>query len=145
METTFTSHSPEETADFGAQIARFAEPGLITLSGALGAGKTRLTAGILEALGAEGPFQSPTFMLVKEYHLPARTTSGIARIYHADAYRLEPKDFEALGFQAWLEDPEGLVILEWPEKIQEFLPATRTDISITAPNETERIFSVKKS
>lgn len=143
MDTRFTSHSPEDTAQFGADLAAELTPGLLTLSGELGAGKTKLTAGILSALGAEGPYQSPTFMLVKEYHLDAPTKTGIERIYHADAYRLEPQDFETLGFQAWFEDTEALVILEWPEKIEKYLPEKRTDITIKQVNETEREFLIQ--
>lgn len=138
MNNEFLSHSPETTAEFGRELAKTLHPGLLTLSGELGAGKTRLTAGILEGLGAEGPYQSPTFMLVKEYHLEKPTDTGIARVYHCDAYRLETKDFETLGFQAWLDDPEGLVILEWPERIQELLPEKRIDITLSQISETER-------
>ncbi len=138
MKNHYISHSPEETVQIGAELAAGLRPGLVTLSGELGAGKTKLTAGMLEALGAEGPYQSPTFMLVKEYHLPQKTEFGIARVYHADAYRLEPKDFETLGFQAWFEDPEGLVILEWPERIGELLPEKRLNIILTQKGETER-------
>jgi tRNA threonylcarbamoyladenosine biosynthesis protein TsaE len=138
MKTSFLSHSPEETAQFGAELASEFTPGLLTLSGELGAGKTKLTAGILNALGAEGPYQSPTFMLVKEYHLPEVTKNGIARVYHVDAYRLEPQDFETLGFQSWFDDKEGLVILEWPERIADFLPKKRIEITLKQINETER-------
>ena len=142
METFFISHSHEETKGWGATLAKELQPGLLTLSGELGAGKTQLTAGILEALGAEGPYQSPTFMLVKEYRVGQKTNTGISRIYHCDAYRLEAKDFEILGFQAWVEEPEGLVILEWPEKIQELLPEKRINITLTQKSETEREIKV---
>jgi tRNA threonylcarbamoyladenosine biosynthesis protein TsaE len=142
MDTRFISHSPENTAQFGADLAAELTPGLLTLSGELGAGKTKLTAGILSALGAEGPYQSPTFMLVKEYHLAEPTKTGIERIYHADAYRLEPEDFETLGFQTWFEDKEALVILEWPEKIEKYLPEKRISITLKQTNETEREFLI---
>ncbi len=123
------TNSPESTAALGARLAEGVKPGLVTLKGDLGAGKTKFTAGLLEAFGAEGPYQSPTFMIMKEYHLPKPTSSGIARVYHADAYRLEAKDFENLGFQEWLEDPEALTILEWPEKIATLLPEKRMEIT----------------
>lgn len=144
MKNYFLSHSPEDTAQFGRELAKELTPGLLTLTGDLGAGKTKCTAGILEALGAEGPYQSPTFMLVKEYHLPKKTEGGISRVYHADAYRLEPKDFETLGFQAWFDDSEGLVVLEWPERVQEFLPEKRIDIILEQKSETEREIKAKE-
>ena len=138
MNTQHITHSPEETTQYGRDLAQELTPGVLTLTGELGAGKTKLTSGILEALGAEGPYQSPTFMLVKEYHLVQSTNTGIARIYHCDAYRLEPKDFEILGFQSWFDDPEGLVIVEWPEKIAGMLPEKRIGITLIQKNETER-------
>lgn len=143
MKTSFTSHSPEETAQYGADLAPELSPGLVTLTGELGAGKTKLSAGLLEALGAEGPYQSPTFMLMKEYHLPHATDTGIARVYHVDAYRLETQDFETLGFQEWLDDTEALMILEWPERIAELLPEKRIDITLVQKSETEREIQIE--
>lgn len=142
MENNFTSHSAESTTQFGAKLAETFQPGLVTLSGELGAGKTRLAAGILQALGAEPPYQSPTFMLMKEYHLPRKTSTGISTVYHVDAYRLTAKDFESLGFQAWLDDPEGLVIVEWPENISELLPEKRMDITLEQKGEKERLITI---
>lgn len=143
MESEFFTHSPEETALLGANLAKKATPGLITLQGDLGTGKTKFTAGLLEELGAEGPYQSPTFMIMKEYHLPKTSPGGINRVYHADAYRLEAKDFESLGFQECLEDKSALTILEWPEKVESVLSEKRTDIIITQISETERKFHIK--
>ena len=59
----------------------------------MGAGKTRLSRAIAEALGVDpGAIASPTFVLIHEYEgtsLP---------IYHFDAYRLAgPAAFDALG------------------------------------------------
>lgn len=145
MNHIFISHSPEETANFGAEISQNLIPGLVTLEGQLGAGKTKFASGLLEALGAEGPYQSPTFMLMKEYHLPQATSTGIERIYHADAYRLEAKDFQNLGLQEWLEDVKALTILEWPEKVEELLPSKRTAIIFEIQNETGREIQVRES
>jgi tRNA threonylcarbamoyladenosine biosynthesis protein TsaE len=68
---------------------------------------------------------------MKEYDLTVPTPSGIRRIYHADAYRMErAEDFEKIGFFEWCADPEGLVLLEWPERIESLLPRHRTEIKL---------------
>lgn len=133
------THHKEETQKIGRTLAQQLKPGrLVTLTGELGAGKTTLVQGILEGLGAERPFVSPTFVLMKQYDLKEPSPTGIRRIYHADAYRVEAHDFEMLGFAEWCADPEGLVLLEWPERIAEILPKERTSVTIKSLSENER-------
>lgn len=133
------TYSAEETRAFGKGLAGKLLPGtLLCLQGDLGAGKTTLVQGLLEGLGAERPYVSPTFVLMKQYELTAPSVTGIKRIYHADAYRVGAPDFVELGFAEWCADPHGLVILEWPERIAGLLPKKRIDITITAHSETKR-------
>lgn len=139
MNDITTTHSAEETRDFGKRLAGGLLPGtLLCLTGDLGAGKTTLVQGLLEGLGAERPFVSPTFVLMKQYNLSAPSATGIKRVYHADAYRVEAKDFREIGFAEWCADRDGLVILEWPERIADLLPEKRIDITLTSLSETER-------
>ena len=139
MRETYTTHSAEETRAVGRQLATTLLPGtLLCLTGDLGAGKTTLVQGLLEGLGAERPYVSPTFVIMKQYELPASSVTGVKRIYHADAYRVGSKDFTEIGFAEWCADPQGLVILEWPERIVDLLPEKRIDIIITSLSETER-------
>src|SRR5665647_2634420 len=111
MNNIYRTQSTEETRALGRKLAREIIPGtLLCLSGDLGAGKTTFTQGFLEGIGAERPFVSPTFVIMKQYNLPLRQAglsapkSGVERIYHVDAYRVESKDFETLGFSEWCED-----------------------------------------
>ena len=78
----------------GAAVAGLLDPGdVVGLAGDLGAGKTRLVQGAADALGADGPVLSPTFMLVREY-------DGDPPIHHVDAYRLSgPLELEDLGLE----------------------------------------------
>lgn len=142
----YLTRSKEETQEIGHTLARQFKPGsLVTLTGELGAGKTTLVQGMLKELGAERPFVSPTFVLMKQYELKSLSSTGIRRIYHADAYRIEAHDFETLGFAEWCADPEGLVLLEWPERIKNLLPEKRVEISLRSLSETERNILVEKS
>lgn len=134
-----TTHSAEETRDFGKKLAGEILPGtLLCLSGDLGAGKTTLVQGLLEGLGAKRPYVSPTFVIMKQYDLLSPSITGITRVYHADAYRVEAKDFIEIGFAEWCADKQGLVILEWPERITNILPEKKVDIVLTSISETER-------
>ncbi|MBP6929579.1 MAG: tRNA (adenosine(37)-N6)-threonylcarbamoyltransferase complex ATPase subunit type 1 TsaE [Candidatus Moranbacteria bacterium] len=139
MNNMITTHSAEETRDFGKKLTGEILPGtLLCLSGDLGAGKTTLVQGLLEGLGAKRPYVSPTFVIMKQYDLLSPSITGITRVYHADAYRVEAKDFTEIGFAEWCADKQGLVILEWPERITNILPEKKVDIVLTSISETER-------
>lgn len=143
--SVITTHSAEETRFFGRQLASEILPGtLLCLTGDLGAGKTTLVQGILEGFGAERPYVSPTFVIMKQYEVSVPSATGIKRIYHADAYRVEVKDFIEIGFAEWCADSEGIIILEWPERIADILPETRIDVTLTSPSEMDRTISIKK-
>jgi tRNA threonylcarbamoyladenosine biosynthesis protein TsaE len=145
MQEIFSLKNEAETRAFGRELALKFLPGtLLCLSGDLGAGKTTFAQGILSGLGAEKPYTSPTFVLMKQYDLETPSQVGIKRIYHADAYRVEAHDFEIIGFQDWLDDEEGLVILEWPERVKNLLPKERLEISIKSIGETMREIEVHK-
>lgn len=124
MEKQYLTHTAEETQKVGLEFGTSLLPGtLVCFRGDLGAGKTTFIQGMLRACGARPPFVSPTFILMKEYDLDTPTANGIRRVYHSDAYRIErAEDFEKIGFTEWCADPEGIVFLEWPERIESLLP-----------------------
>jgi tRNA threonylcarbamoyladenosine biosynthesis protein TsaE len=106
------------TRALGANIARAilaSEPAratslLVTLSGDLGAGKTTLVGGLLEALGHVGPTRSPTYTLVEPYRF------GDRDVCHCDLYRLrDPEELEDLGLRD-TRGPGSVLLVEWPEK-----------------------------
>jgi tRNA threonylcarbamoyladenosine biosynthesis protein TsaE len=87
-----------------------AEPLLVGLAGELGAGKTTLVAGLLEALGHSGAVRSPTYALIEPYRLVGRD------LYHCDLYRLrDPEELEDLGLRDLLT-PRSVLLVEWPER-----------------------------
>ena len=107
-------------ARFGADFAlglRPPPPVVVAVAGDLGAGKTTLIRAIARGLGVTEPDTSPTFALVHRYAAPAAT------VYHVDAYRLRrAADAADLGLDDMLAEPNSIVLIEWPERLQEALP-----------------------
>ena len=84
----FEITTPEQMHELGLRLAEVLKAGdLVLLNGPLGAGKTTLTRGIGEGLGASGTVQSPTFVLARTH----KTTAG-PKLVHVDAYRLGSAD-----------------------------------------------------
>ena len=80
-----TIESPQAMHDLGVQLGATFKPGdLVLLTGPLGAGKTTLTRGIGEALGAIGNVSSPTFVIARTHKLEGQEHV----LVHVDAYRL---------------------------------------------------------
>lgn len=111
-----TAADAAATRAIGARLAAAlramdpAEPLLIGLSGELGAGKTTLVAGLLEALGHAGPVRSPTYALIEPYRLADRD------VHHCDLYRLrDPEELEDLGLRD-LFTARSVLLVEWPER-----------------------------
>jgi len=100
------------THDFGRKLAAIAAPGdVITLSGALGAGKTSLARGLLSALGLAGEAPSPSFAIVQPYAPPETAFP----VLHVDLYRIEdPAEIAELGLEEARED--SVLLIEWPER-----------------------------
>lgn len=100
----------------GAALAAELAPGaVIALMGDLGAGKTSLVQGLVQALGG-GEVTSPTFSLVQEYR-------GVdLEVFHFDFYRVEHEhELIELGWDDYLERG-GIVVVEWPTLFPEILP-----------------------
>lgn len=120
------SDSPAATQVIGKRIGSVLKPGsVIGLTGELGCGKTLLTRGICHGLNVPlRQVNSPTFILVNEY-------TGRLPVFHLDVYRLDTEaDAVELGITDYLERTrEGVMVVEWAEKIPDVLPAGRLGIT----------------
>lgn len=114
----FFSRSPEQTRRLGTRLGGLLQTGdLVCLSGELGAGKTTLVQGLVQGWGSPDTVTSPTFVLVNEYRRPDGKC-----LYHLDAYRLQNwMEGEDLDLDRMIET--GPLVIEWPERIKEALPA----------------------
>jgi tRNA threonylcarbamoyladenosine biosynthesis protein TsaE len=110
---------------WGEAFGRAASPPLIvTLAGDLGAGKTTLAQAICAGYGVTEPVTSPTFALVHRYHAPK------SPVYHLDLYRVErPSELVNIGWDE-ISMAHALVIVEWPERAADFIPAGHVPIEL---------------
>ncbi len=115
----------DATSRLGAALAARAKPGdVLALFGTLGTGKTTLARAFIRALTtADEEVPSPTFTLVQTYD------TALGLVWHFDLYRLErPEDAFELGIEDALAD--GIVLIEWPERLGSWLPRRRLDVSL---------------
>lgn len=139
----YISKSLEETEQLAHKVvdairSRKAKPGtatIVALSGELGAGKTAFVKGIAKALGLSETVTSPTFVIEKVYYL--EDMHPYTHLVHLDCYRLESgKELLSIGWNETATDPENLIFLEWPEKVEDILPlrAFRIDFEVVDPS-----------
>ena len=133
-ELVLHSDSPDATLAMGRALGEVAEPGLVVaLIGPLGAGKTLFVRGVAAGLDvpASQIVNSPTFVLIQEY-------AGRLPIFHFDTYRLaRPDQFAELGPHEYFEG-NGICLVEWADRVIEFLPPDRLDVNIELLGESSR-------
>lgn len=120
------SDSPEATHAWASKLAAgLRPPFVVALVGNLGAGKTQVAQGMAAGLGITAPVTSPTFTLINEYELP-----GGGLLFHIDCYRLQKPVEEArnLGLEELFD--QGIVLIEWADRILPLLPDARLDIEL---------------
>ena len=137
-----TTLSVDDTVHLGETLGRLLQSGdVLCLSGELGAGKTTLTRGMAQGWGAREHATSPTFTLVNEY----TRTGDEQRFYHMDGYRLSGAvEAQTTAFEDIVDAP-GVVVIEWPERIQGILPEERLWVDIARTGEDQRTFTLRPS
>ena len=143
---TLISHSLEQTQDFAKEwLASLPvnkdEATIVGLYGNLGAGKTAFTKAVAKELGITEDITSPTFVIEKLYETK---NDHFKRLIHIDAYRLEAgRELQDLDFEKLVENPNNLIIIEWPENVKEILPENHNKIYCEFVDETTRKFRVE--
>ncbi|MDP8298628.1 MAG: tRNA (adenosine(37)-N6)-threonylcarbamoyltransferase complex ATPase subunit type 1 TsaE [Candidatus Tantalella remota] len=134
-----TTNKPEDTIELGAQIAGKLAPGdLIALVGELGAGKTVFVKGLAKGIGVADYLHvnSASFVIMKEYR-------GDKDLYHFDVYRLDQTSFaETLDYEKYFYS-EGIIAVEWADKIRETLPEEYLEIGIEYDGKDRRRFEFR--
>jgi len=116
----------DDMTGLGVALAGLLRGGdVIIATGDLGAGKTTLTQGIGQGLGASGPIISPTFVLSRIHH----SVDGRPDLVHVDAYRLSgPDELDDLDLDETLD--RSVTVVEWGENVAEGLSADRLEITV---------------
>ncbi len=142
MTGTYTCETPDDTFALGEHIGADLKGGdVLLLKGGLGAGKTLLTKGILNALDFDiDEVTSPSFTLVNLHRTPT------VDVYHIDLWRLhENSDVaSAVGLEEILADETSVAIIEWSEKLRSFSHSGRIiEISISGDGDDSRMIEIR--
>lgn len=110
----------QETQKLAAEFAKKLKGGeIIALVGEMGAGKTTFVQGLAQGLGIERRITSPTFIIMRRYETTSKS------LFHLDLYRLEgnlENEVKNLGLADVWGKQENIVVIEWAEKIKNWLP-----------------------
>lgn len=134
----FITQSEKETFQLAQDLGKgFKGDEVVLLFGELGAGKTVFAKGIAAGLGLEEHQHvcSPSFTLVNIYQAKFP-------IFHVDLYRLEKgAEIQDLGWEDYLG--QGVVIVEWAEKLS--FPIDAIHVHLTVLGENQRKIKVTPS
>lgn len=131
--------NPHETEALACRLASCLKGDeIIAFYGDLGAGKTTFTRGIAKYFHTKEDVSSPTYAIAHEYE------GDRFKIYHFDMYRITSyEDLESTGFFDYIG--KGLIIIEWSENVEQFLPENiiKVDIKKNPDEETQRIIDIE--
>ena len=114
---------PQAAAEFADDMLDFS---VFAFYGEMGAGKTTFINALCAHLGVTDVTNSPSFSIINEY----RSDTTAELIYHFDCYRLEDdREAEDIGVEDYFESG-ALCFIEWPERIENFLPDHTVDVRI---------------
>lgn len=120
----------------GTALAQVLTPGdVVFLIGEMGAGKSSLARALIQArLAAAGDWDdvpSPTYTLAQSYE------AGDDRLLHADLYRLDGGEADALDAEVeelgLFDDDAAILLIEWPDRLGALSPPRRLEMRLSIP------------
>lgn len=113
---------------------------IFALYGKMGVGKTTFIKALCQELGVTDTVNSPTFSIVNEY----RSASTNQLIYHFDFYRIKNlSEVYDMGYEDYFYSG-ALCFIEWPELIEDLLPADTLRVNISEEPNGTRIITLSK-
>jgi len=138
-ERVVVTNDPAGTRALAERLAAVARPGdVLCLVGELGAGKTQFAKGFAVGLGITDVVSSPTFVLMAEYE-------GRLPLFHIDLYRLDDAADALAGGLLDERQAEGVVLVEWAERLGSALPVARLDVVIDGTGDEPRRISLRSA
>ncbi len=130
-----TIHSLQQIHDAAHRfIEAMGDNTVFAMYGKMGAGKTTFIKAVCECLGVEDVINSPTFAIVNEYR-----SSSSELIYHFDFYRIKKlEEVYDMGYEDYFYSG-ALCFIEWPELIEELLPAEAVKVTIEEQEDGSRL------
>lgn len=132
-----TTSSVKQTQKLAEDFAKIVKPfALVAFFADLGAGKTAFVKGFAKNFAVKEDVFSPSFSIINEYFC----LDG-KKLVHCDFYRLFLNSEEEVyntGFFDYINQKDTIVLVEWAEKILNFLPKSYFKVSIKIKNSSER-------
>ncbi len=142
MNLSLVSDSPDKTEEIAQTIGRQLKGGeIIELVSELGGGKTTLTHGLAKGIKSKDKVASPSFTISRVYN------GEKLNIHHFDFYRLNDAGLIQYELKDVMNNPNNVVVIEWPELLLNVLPENRLKIEIQYLDENVRklLFTYPKS
>lgn len=128
---------PQAAKEF---IDAMGEDTVFAFYGKMGAGKTTFIKALGEALKISDTINSPTFSIVNEY----RSDETDELVYHFDFYRIKAiEEVYDMGYEDYFYSG-ALCFIEWPELIEEVLPANAVYVTIEEQEDGSRLIKMSK-
>lgn len=135
------SSSVEATEALGAALGERLRAGArVALSGEMGVGKTAFVRGLARGLGCEEPVASPSFTLMQRH-------AGRVPLYHFDAWMEGRERAFLLDGGAECLEADGVAVVEWAERVEEFLagPGLALELAHLGPSERRIVLAARGS
>lgn len=144
MRKIYLARSLRDTQKIAQKIKNLFQQGkipkILLISGELGAGKTTFIRFLIKAYGLKVRVASPTFILWQTF------IANDSKLHHLDLYRLENvQELLKLDFQKELKDQKSIFLVEWGEKMLEYLQKRQIKFShlvIIRLNKRQRFFDL---